>query len=70
MDISKSDIFSLGLTIYELMIMEQLPHNGPEWESLRDGKLPKLYNTSYSQQLKDLVASMVQKDWQKRPSAR
>ena len=30
-DLTKADVFSLGLTIYELIINELLPKNGPKW---------------------------------------
>ena len=30
-DLKKSDIFSLGITAYELITLRDLPKNGPEW---------------------------------------
>ena len=37
-DLKKSDIFSLGITAYELITLEELTTNGEEWRDLRDGK--------------------------------
>ena len=34
-DLSKSDIFSLGASIYEIMIGETLPTCGEKWLKLR-----------------------------------
>jgi len=36
-DLKKSDIFSLGITAYEMLTLKELEKNGPEWRSLRDG---------------------------------
>jgi serine/threonine protein kinase len=36
-DLKKSDIFSLGITAYELITLEELAVNGTEWRELRDG---------------------------------
>lgn len=33
------DIFSLGITVYELVLGEPLPANGPEWQAIRHGHL-------------------------------
>uniref|UniRef100_H2YY55 Wee1-like protein kinase n=1 Tax=Ciona savignyi TaxID=51511 RepID=H2YY55_CIOSA len=42
----KSDVFALGLTIYELAGGGSLPKNGPEWHKLRTGDLPTLPHCS------------------------
>lgn len=44
-DLTKADIFSLGMSLYELMIGEELPQCGDEWINIRKGMLPKLSNT-------------------------
>jgi serine/threonine protein kinase len=36
-DLTKADIFSLGMTLFEIVIMEELPNTGPHWHALRDG---------------------------------
>lgn len=36
-DLKKSDIFSLGITAFELITLGSLEKNGPDWRSLRDG---------------------------------
>ena len=36
-DLKKSDIFSLGITAFELLTLSSLEKNGAEWRSLRDG---------------------------------
>lgn len=36
-DLAGADIFSLGISVYELLSMEELPHNGIEWTLLRNG---------------------------------
>jgi wee1-like protein kinase len=36
-ELSKADIFSLGATIFELMVGEDLPKNEERWHYLRGG---------------------------------
>lgn len=36
-DLKKADIFSLGITAFELITLGHLEKNGPEWNALRDG---------------------------------
>jgi hypothetical protein len=31
-DLTKADMFSLGITLYELMSLENLPYNGKYWQ--------------------------------------
>lgn len=38
-DLTKSDIYSLGATMYEICLRRSLPMNGPEWQDIRAGKL-------------------------------
>ena len=38
-DLTKSDIFSLGATMYEICLGMPLPMNGQEWQDIRAGKL-------------------------------
>jgi serine/threonine protein kinase len=52
-DLRAADVFSLGLTVYELASQTELPNDGPEYTCLREGKLPRLHG--YSLALQDLV---------------
>ena len=36
-DLTKGDIFSLGITLYEAITLEDLPNNGDKWQDLRRG---------------------------------
>jgi len=38
-DLKKCDIFSLGITAYELITLEELEKNGEEWRTLRNGSI-------------------------------
>ena len=52
-DLKKSDIFSLGITAYELITLNELEKNGPDWRALRDGsfKYPVETEMLYSSEL-------------------
>ncbi|KAL5010313.1 hypothetical protein ScPMuIL_012618 [Solemya velum] len=65
--LTKADIFSLGLTIYEVGGNINLPKNGELWHSIRRGELPALPN--YSVEFNALLRSMVCEDPYDRPSA-
>ncbi|KAH1081274.1 hypothetical protein J1N35_021035 [Gossypium stocksii] len=64
--LDKVDIFSLGVTIYELIRGSPLPESGPQF--LREGKLPLL--PGYSLQFQNLLKVMVDHDPVRRPSAK
>lgn len=68
-DLTKADIFSLGIMIYELMCNRQLPLHGEEWLNIRQGKINTEEIVNYSKELKELVLLMMQHDPTKRPSA-
>lgn len=34
-DLTKADVFSLAMTLFEMLTLERLPNNGPEWLSIR-----------------------------------
>ena len=71
-DLTKADIFSLGMTVYKCMLGDKvdLPINGPFWKELRENKVPFLDKLEqYSNSLKRLVLNMVHKDPKKRPTA-
>ncbi|XP_033739704.1 wee1-like protein kinase 1-A [Pecten maximus] len=65
--LSKCDVFSLGLTMYEAGGGHNLPRNGPQWHKIREGQLPCLPHLSA--ELNQLLKSMVDPDPVKRPSA-
>ncbi|XVF32735.1 hypothetical protein REPUB_Repub17cG0108800 [Reevesia pubescens] len=64
--LDKVDIFSLGVTIYELIRGSPLPESGPQF--LREGKLPLL--PGHSLQFQNLFKVMVDQDPVRRPSAK
>ncbi|KAL3817212.1 hypothetical protein ACHAXA_001767 [Cyclostephanos tholiformis] len=68
-DLTKSDIFSLGATMYEICMgrLENLPENGQEWQDIRQGKLLPMPNTAI--ELQTIVRDMMAPDWITRPSA-
>ena len=51
--LTKADIFSLGLSIYEAASGSPLPKNGEKWQELRSGLLP--YLSHYSKDFNDLL---------------
>ncbi|XP_021280806.1 wee1-like protein kinase isoform X2 [Herrania umbratica] len=64
--LDKVDIFSLGVTIYELIRGSPLPESGHQF--LREGKLPLL--PGHSLQFQNLLKVMVDQDPVRRPSAK
>jgi serine/threonine protein kinase len=44
-DLTKSDVFSLGATMYEICLGRPLPMNGQEWQDIRAGRLLPLPGT-------------------------
>ena len=65
-NLTKADVFSLALTVYEVATLEQLPQNGPEWHSIRDGKLEPV--ETMSTPLFNLIIRMISKTPSRRPS--
>jgi len=68
--LTKADIFSLGLTIYEAASLKVLPRNSlddPNYENLKRGKLH--YLDCYSEDFNNLMSSMVNPDPSQRPTA-
>ena len=72
----KSDIFSLGLSILEILIGDELPKNGPLWQEIRNKGIPKeffdkiiLINDDYAQRDKliDLIQNMTKINSNERP---
>ena len=72
-DLTKADIFSLGVTVFELMVKNKtnLPQNGDFWLQLRNNELSILDDVEeFSDELKTLVKMMMEKDPVKRPTAK
>ena len=68
-DLTKSDLFSLGATAYELVQAQPLPPNGPLWHALRDGPPPLTTDTNVPPALNDVVLAMMRSEPSERPSA-
>lgn len=66
-----ADIFSLGLTLYELTANFSfvLPSEGPKWHSIRSGEKMSEIPSSRSKDLPTLIQNMIHPDPSKRPSA-
>lgn len=70
-DLKKSDIFSLGITAYELITLLDLEKNGPEWRSLRNGSFdyPSEVKELYSNELLEVIRVMLSEHTDDRPNA-
>lgn len=66
-DLTKSDIFSLGATLYEISLLRPLPMNGPEWQAIRNGILQPLPHTP--NEMKMMISEMMNPNLDSRPSA-
>mmetsp|Transcript_15992 Transcript_15992/g.36611 ORF Transcript_15992/g.36611 Transcript_15992/m.36611 type:complete len:593 (-) Transcript_15992:75-1853(-) len=56
----KADVFSLGLTCYELAANpKELPCNGEEWHQLRDGLMEEAYISQLGTSLQQLLRRML-----------
>ena len=67
-DLTKSDIFSLGITLLEICLDgKALPTNGPEWQSLRSGNFPTLLNTP--NEMQQIMRQMMNPVYASRPTA-
>ncbi len=60
-----SDVFALGLTIYQLLSQDPLPAQGPKWHALRSGDVPLV--PKYSRSLQQLISMMIHPDPLQRP---
>lgn len=68
-DLTKSDIFSLGISLYEICLggVRPLPTNGPEWQALRAANFATLANTPG--EMERIIKVMMNPDAAARPSA-
>jgi hypothetical protein len=72
LDLTKSDIFSLGLMLYGIMTKHSLdiPGSGPVWHELRKGVLSDMESlVEYTLEFRSLIRDMMHSDPSKRPTA-
>ncbi|XP_022214263.2 wee1-like protein kinase isoform X2 [Drosophila obscura] len=67
MNLFAADIFSLGITLFEVAGGGPLPKNGPWWHNLRDGEVPHL--PKLSKEFNELIAQMMHPDPDQRPTS-
>jgi len=66
-DLTKSDIFSLGATMYEICLGRPLPMSGQEWQDIRSGTLQHMPNTSPDMAL--IISQMMHPQAASRPTS-
>jgi len=70
-DLTKADVFSLGLTCYELASNpKELPCNGEEWHRLRDGCVERCFASQLSPSIFTLICCMVHPVAAERPQCK
>ncbi|MCA9507987.1 MAG: protein kinase, partial [Myxococcales bacterium] len=65
----KSDVFSLGVVFFEMATLKKMPDQGKLWDNLRKGKLNHLIPQTYSDELQDLIISMIDESPKNRPNS-
>ncbi|KAJ1947581.1 mitosis inhibitor protein kinase swe1 [Kickxella alabastrina] len=67
-----ADVFSLGMMMLEITAEINLPHNGVDWQKLREGLFddPMFHNLPYSKDLQETIKRMLHPDSRKRPGLR
>ena len=66
---SASDLFSLGISFYQLACDAELPENGKLWHMLRDGKIPRFSADEYSEDLYKCLVQLMSPEPEKRSQA-
>lgn len=66
-DLTKCDIFSLGITAYEIVSEIPVPMNGDRWRDLRSGKLDN--NVVLSQEIRLVLLDLMNPTPVDRPNA-
>ena len=67
-DLTKCDIFSLGIMTYELLEKRRVLSRGDEWHNLRNGKIEFTNPDSHSNEIKEMVTLMLSANPKDRPS--
>ena len=67
-DLKKCDVFSLGILAYELIQGQRCKPNGEEWENLRKDKIFFKNPDNFSEEIKEMVTSMLRSDPNERPT--
>lgn len=65
--LKQCDIFSLGITMYEIVRQQPLQSNGREWHDLRHGKLERMEGAPFA--LQQIIKEMMCPDVHQRPTA-
>jgi len=63
-----ADIFSLGITIFEIASGLELPKYGKVYHKLRHNQIEDLYFNGLSAELADIIKLMMEADYSKRPT--
>jgi serine/threonine protein kinase len=67
-DLTKSDIFSLGISLFEVCLDgKPLPSNGDEWQALRSASMPPLSNAP--DEMQRIMRLMMNPSHTQRPTA-
>eukprot|EP01084_Bolivina_argentea_P029930 55527_1 len=70
-ELDKIDIFALGLSVFEMIISDNLPSNGFKWQQIRNGNLS--WNKSQikiTNNMKQLIHTMIHSNPNERPSSK
>jgi serine/threonine protein kinase len=69
-DLTKSDIFSLGISLYEVCLDgKPLPSDGDAWQALRSASMPTLSNVHVPDEMQRIMRLMMNPSHAQRPTA-